>query len=288
MVSKFRLKSKLKVTVLNNFSISTSKLAQSLQRSAAALKVAGNDLDKSIALTVAGNSIIQDPESVAAGIRTISMRLTGTTAEELSELGEDTDGLIETTSKLKDTIESLTAVNGKMGVSITDSVGKYKDTYEILSEIADRWEEIGKQDALDGKNRQNALMETAAGKNRAGVFAAIMQSPDLLKEVYAEVQNATGSAERELAAWSESVEASQKRMANAVQQMWQSTISDEFLIWLADAGTGTANLVTKMGGLIPVVTALGSAVLSLGKNVGREKRYLSWNMPTCISFSSEG
>lgn len=38
----------------NNYSISTSDLAQSLQRSASALKVAGNDINEAIALTVAG------------------------------------------------------------------------------------------------------------------------------------------------------------------------------------------------------------------------------------------
>lgn len=40
----------------NNFSISTSDLAQSLQRSAASLKVAGNDINEAIALTVAGDT----------------------------------------------------------------------------------------------------------------------------------------------------------------------------------------------------------------------------------------
>ncbi len=38
----------------NNYSISSSDLAQSLQRSASALKVAGNSIDEAIALTVAG------------------------------------------------------------------------------------------------------------------------------------------------------------------------------------------------------------------------------------------
>ena len=38
----------------NNFSISTNELAESLQRSVATLKVAGDDLDEAIALTVAG------------------------------------------------------------------------------------------------------------------------------------------------------------------------------------------------------------------------------------------
>lgn len=61
----------------NNFSISTDGLASALQRSASALTTAGNDIDASIALITAGNQVVQDPESVGAGIRTIALRLTG-------------------------------------------------------------------------------------------------------------------------------------------------------------------------------------------------------------------
>lgn len=267
----------------NNFPISTSELAESLQRSAAALKVAGNDINEAIALTVAGNSILQDPDSVASGLRTISMRLTGTTASELTAIGEDTEGLIETTSKLRDTIRSLTAVNGKMGVSITDSVGKYKSTFEILSEIADRWEDIAKQDAIDGKNRQNAIMESVAGKNRAAIFAAIMQSPELLKQAYEEVQDASGSAQKELDTYLESTEAHLKKLTNSVQEMWDTTLNSDFLNFFIDLGTIITNLTTKAGGLIPVASAFVGLIGSLAKNVGGENRYPSWNMPTHIS-----
>ena len=38
----------------NNFSISTNQLAESLQKSAGTLTVAGNDINEAIALTVAG------------------------------------------------------------------------------------------------------------------------------------------------------------------------------------------------------------------------------------------
>ena len=44
----------------NNYSISTSELAQSLQRSAGTLISAGNDINKAIALTTAGKSFCQN------------------------------------------------------------------------------------------------------------------------------------------------------------------------------------------------------------------------------------
>ena len=51
----------------NNFSISTSELASALQRSAATLKVAGNDIYEATALVTAGNAVLQDAESVGTG-----------------------------------------------------------------------------------------------------------------------------------------------------------------------------------------------------------------------------
>lgn len=51
----------------NNFSISTSELASALQKSAATLKVAGNDIYEATALVTAGNAVLQDAETVGAG-----------------------------------------------------------------------------------------------------------------------------------------------------------------------------------------------------------------------------
>ena len=61
----------------NNFSISTDGLATALQRSASALTTAGNDMDEAVALVTAGNAVIQDADSVGAGLRTIALRITG-------------------------------------------------------------------------------------------------------------------------------------------------------------------------------------------------------------------
>ena len=87
----------------NNYSISTDGLATALKDSASALVTANNDLNEAVSLTTAGNAITQDPSKVGAGLRTISLRLVGTeeAKEELSDLGEETDGMITTVSSLQ-------------------------------------------------------------------------------------------------------------------------------------------------------------------------------------------
>lgn len=150
----------------NKFNITTNALAESLQRSAATLKTTGNDINEAIALTVAGNSILQDPLSVGAGLKTISLRIQGTEAakQELEELGEETENVIHTTAKLQETIKECTAVasNGFKGVDILDNNGNFLSTYEILSRIAEVYQEIVETDKQAGTNRAALLVESLA------------------------------------------------------------------------------------------------------------------------------
>lgn len=152
----------------NNYSISTDGLATALKDSASALVTANNDLNEAVSLTTAGNAITQDPSKVGAGLRTISLRLVGTeeAKQELSDLGEETDGMITTVSKLRDTIMNATkaASSDGKGFDILDSNGNYKSTYEIMQGLADLYDNIVKKDKELGTNNLNLLLETIAGK----------------------------------------------------------------------------------------------------------------------------
>ena len=70
------------------------------------------------------------------GVRTIALRLAGTelSKQELQEMGEDvSDYVVRTTSKTDSDIRKYTAVasNNYQGVSVLDSRGNLRDTYDI-------------------------------------------------------------------------------------------------------------------------------------------------------------
>lgn len=273
----------------NNYSISTSELAESLQRSSGTLIAANNSVDEAIALTTAGNAIIQDAETTGNALKVISMRLRGTTAEALEDEGEDTEGLIETTSKLQEKVQSLTAVNGKLGVSLLDVNGNYRSTYEILQDIADVWEEIGKADVADGQNRQAALLEILAGKTRAQSLASILQNADMLREAYEDVQNSEGSAAKENEEWMNSIEAHIQILTAKWQELWDNSLTRENINWVIDRLGNIVDLVNNIG-LVPSLTGLLGAGIGIKQSInggGRhnlrklEKRNMcaSYNMP---------
>ena len=167
-LDKMEINDKLN-NVGNNFSISTDGLATALQKSASALTTAGADIDKSIALITAGNAVVQDPDSVGAGIRTIALRLMGTeeAKKELEETGEDTsDFVVQTASKINEQFKAFTAVakNDWKGISILDDNGNNRDPYEILQDVADIYKEIVATDKQFGTNHLNALLELMAGR----------------------------------------------------------------------------------------------------------------------------
>lgn len=64
---------------LNNYAISTDELARGLQKSGSTLSLLGNTIDQSAALITAGNTTLQDVDTVAAGIRTVALRIMGRT-----------------------------------------------------------------------------------------------------------------------------------------------------------------------------------------------------------------
>lgn len=261
----------------NNFSISTDGLATALQKSAAALKTAGNDMDEAIALVTAGNAIVQDPDSVGSGVRTIALRIQGTelAKQELAELGEDVDDyVVQTASKLNAKVKELTksAGNAFKGVSLLDENGNYRSTYEILQDIADVYNEIVDADKKNGTNRMQGLLELLAGKNRSNIAASILQNADMLRSVYETSMNSAGSAQAELDKYLDSVSGKMSKLQNQLQELASVSINTDDFKMLIDLGTQLLSLITDLVdnfGLLNIAAGAIGGVLSTKKGLGR-------------------
>lgn len=256
----------------NNYSISTDGLATALKDSASALVTANNDLNEAISLTTAGNAITQDPSKVGAGLRTISLRLVGTTQakQELEDLGEETDDMITTASKLRGVIQSATSAATKdgKGFDIFDSNGNYKSTYEIMQGLADLYDEIVKKDKELGTNNLNLLLETIAGKNRSNIAASILQNGDMLRSVYEDAQNSEGSAEKELNSYLDSVDGKFQQLQNRTQEFWHNVIDTTTVKSVLDFTTDLTKGASKFFKLVEkhLPTILGAIATIIASN----------------------
>ena len=232
-------------TIGNNYAISTSDLAKSLTKSSGSLVAANGTLEEAVALTAAANTIIQDADVVGTALKTVAMRLRGTSVKELEEEGLDTDGAVESKSKLRSQIKSLA------GVDIMTDTGAYKSTYEILSEIANVWENISDVD-------QAALLELLAGKRAGSVMSAILQNPDILADAFESANNAAGSAMRENEKYLDSIQGRIDLFNNALQTMWSNTLDSDLVKGFVNLATQLVKIIDKIGLVKSTLIALAT------------------------------
>lgn len=194
--------------------------------------------------------------------KTVSARIRGASTE-LKDMGEDTDGMVQSTSKLQALVKGIT------GVDILESDGKtFKDIYTIVSGISDKWATL---DDID----QASLLEALAGKNQSNALAAALSQPDILKKAYEEATNAEGSARKENEEYSKSVQASIELTKAKLDELSNDFLSADFLKGAIDAGGKLIDIldgIVKSGNVIPAIATAISAALSF-KNVGRDKMY---------------
>lgn len=232
-------------------------------------------MDEAIALVTAGNAVLQDPESVGAGLRTISLRLVGTESakEELESLGEDTsDFVIQTSAKSQQAVKDFTRVasNDYKGFDILDDNGNFKSTYEIMLGLSEIYAEIVETDKKYGSNMANGLLETIAGKNRSNIAASILENPELLENVYKESQNSDGSAQEELSKYLDSIEGKIQQFTNEVQEFWYNLISSDTIKAIIDVGT---TIVDVIGNVVDKAGALGDMGVLFAGGLGFNKLY---------------
>ena len=136
--------------VSNKAAIDSGGLGLALQRVASAMNAANNSLDETIALTTSANEVVQNPEMVAQGWRTVALRIRGAKSE-LEDAGLETEGMVESTAKLRDLIKQIS------GVDIMLDKNTFKSTYQIVDELGRVWDNIS-------DINQASLLEAIAGR----------------------------------------------------------------------------------------------------------------------------
>lgn len=231
--------------------IDSAGIGQALQRSAAAFNAANTDLNSSIALITATNSVIQDPERVGNMWKTVSMRIRGATAE-LEEAGLETDGMVETTSQLRDLIKSMTGFD----IMVDDT--QFKDIKEIVVGIGKEWDNLTDID-------QAALLEKLAGKTQGNALAAALSNYEMIEEAYAIAEDSAGSAMKEQAKFEQGLEARTQKLKASLETLSTTVLDSDFLGGAIDLGRGFIDVLTEiidLLGVIPTLLVGGSGVFA--------------------------
>lgn len=240
----------------NKFALSATDIGEAMKRSASALETGNNSFEESIALITAMNEIVQNSENTGNTLKVFSLRLRGAKAE-LEDMGEDTDGLCESSSKLREQLQALT------GVDIMLNDNTFKSTTQIVKELGATWDKLS-------DSSQAAALELVAGKTKANNVAALLKNYKQIDNVLGSLEDAEGSALKENEAIVDSINGRIKTLSATAEEFWQKFINTDFVKNVVSLASDLLGLLTKIVDkfrTIPTLATAISAALSF-KNVG--------------------
>lgn len=227
----------------NKFSVSSGDLSKALGIVASTSSAMGNSIDQTLGVVTAITEQTRNASKSARAANTIFSRLAQVVDEN------------------SDTGKKLTEIYNNLGIALYDSSGQMRSTYDILADLASKW------DSLD-KNTQQYIAITSAGTNQLNNFLALMNNFDHAAEATATSLNSAGSAMRENEAFQESLEYQTNNLKATFQDLANNVIDKELIssvLKLGDAFLKLANtdigvLVTKIGLLAGAGWGLSSLI----------------------------
>lgn len=241
----------------NEYAVSAADVGSALTKCASAMEVAGNSIQETSAMATGITEVTQNADKAGSALKILSMRLRGTEAKDLEELGEDTEGLISNTGKLRDTIQDLT------NVDIMADDGDFKSTYEMMDGIYETWKTMRDTDKA-------SLLETIAGKNRASEVAALLNNWEQVRSAMQAATDAEGTASAENEKYMQSLQGHLDTLTAVWQALSNSFLSSDFLSGALEGLTsflsGLDAVINKVG-VLPTLIGGITAALSV-KNVG--------------------
>ena len=248
------------IDVGNKYALSSGDIGMAMQRSAASLAAAGDTMDEGIALIVGMTEINQNAERTGTSLKTLSARLRGAKIELLAA-GEDTDGMAESTSKLREQIMALTNLgDGKGGFDIMNKDGGFKSTYEMMKGIAEAYNQM---DA--SSPNAAALLELIAGKNRASDVAGLLKNFSQAEKAYETAQESSGVAMKNYDKYQKSLEARSNKTKSIVENLSLNVLDDGKIGTLYDGLNGLLEVIVKISEVtqgIPTIAAAATAAIT--------------------------
>ena len=112
----------------------------------------------------------------------------------MTELGLDTEGMVDSTAKLRQEILALS------GVDIMENDNTFKSSYKIMDELARKWKNLT-------DIQQASVTELIAGKRQGNIVSSLMTNFQTARDALETSLNSSGSALAEHEKWQQSLEA---------------------------------------------------------------------------------
>lgn len=238
------------VSTGNGFPISVGQIAEGMTNASAALSAAGNSFDQSVALLTAANAATQNAAKASTGLRTIAARIRKTKTE-LDDLGETME-----TADYDKIVQQLTHFN----VSLTDVNGEYRSTYDIMADIAAKWNDMTSME-------QAALAEALSGNRQQQIFYSIINNFKEASGAMDAMSSSAGTLKNAYSTYMESTTAHINQFKASFQDLSSNLFKSDLLKFFIDLGTRIVNAMNglqKVHILLPTIVAIATAIRGIG------------------------
>jgi hypothetical protein len=153
-------------------------------------------------------------------------------------------------------LNDVEKVLNRVGIALKDNQGNWYDFYDVLDEIASRWDNFSQI--------QQSQITTALGGTRQRENVLVMlENWDKVKQ-YAETgASSAGTAMEKYGIVLESVESKQAQLTAKTQEFYSNVLSDSVLTGLLDIGNGLMDIVNIGDGAVGKILLLTTATLAL-------------------------
>ncbi len=219
-----------------------AEISASMQKVASAASETGMSVESTLGMLSTISSVTREaPETIGTSLNAIIGRLGALKAEEIGDASSFT-------SQVEKAMQ-----NTGSGLSTFDVNGQLKDTTTILTDVAEKWDELD-------VNQQRALTTAMAGTRQANRLMALLGNWDMYEDYTNKAENASGAMEEQNKIYLESYEAAQKRLAATIEDLVSNLIDRDFLKDFTDGMTKIVELTSQLtkgfGGLTGILAKL--------------------------------
>lgn len=267
------------------FATSAGDIAQAMAKGNVSASLAGVDRKTYEAMLTAVMDVGQQgADVVGTAFKTLFARYGNVKAGKYADtynLDDTNSESNEETTKLND----VETVLNKVNIKTRDTVGQFRDMDDVLTEVASKWNSMDQV-------TQNAVTTALGGTRQREVVNTLFENWDSVEKAKEITEQSSGSADDKMEFYTNSIEASQKRLTAALEKLVTGKGLEKVLITtnntLADLINNLQSVVLIGGSLIALLNRqkIADALLSGGAKLIGGYSNLSNSIAGVMNYSS--
>lgn len=239
---------------------SAGGLAEGMSKTASMASLAGVSIDKLLGmLATVGETTQKSMDQVGTSFQAMFSRMGNVKA---GKFVDDITG---------ESLNDVESVLKKIGISLRDSSGQFRNFGTVLDEIGDKWKSY---DSVE----KNAIATAIAGSKQRENFTVLMEQYGTALKYQESSANSAGTATQKMSVYTDSLEAKTKAATAAFEKLSKAVVNGDIFKGIIDAG-GTlskvlSSIVESGHGLPAIITSISAIRSMMGKDAGKEYAHL--------------